>query len=229
MENHEFDNYIDSYRTTCDKYVGLSGENSTFFAEYKAKKLYTWLPEYHDKECSILDFGCGDGMMTSFVKKFFPVANVTGVDPSAKSIEQARELYNNISFQETDGITLQLPDSSFDVIFAAGAFHHIDFADHEQHMKELYRVLKPGGRFVMFELNSYNPLTVYTFKRNPIDQHATMMSPKYGLNLVNKFGPSQIKFYCFFPKFLGALRGMEDYMTKIPLGALYAVISSKKA
>jgi ubiquinone/menaquinone biosynthesis C-methylase UbiE len=227
MQNHEFDNYAKNYRTNCDKYVGMSGENSVFFAEYKAAKLHTWLPEYHDKECSILDFGCGDGVMTSYVKKFFQRADVTGVDPSTKSIEQAQELYNNITFSETDGYTLQFADNTFDIIFAAGAFHHIDFKDHEHHVKEIYRILKPGGRFVMFELNKYNPMTAYIFSRNPIDQHATMMSPIYGYNLVKKFGTSEVKFYCFFPKFLAALRPLETYMTKIPVGGLYAVLSSK--
>jgi ubiquinone/menaquinone biosynthesis C-methylase UbiE len=228
MNQHEFDNYIKNYRSDCDKYVGLSGENSTYFAEYKAKKLYEWLPTYHNQSFKMLDFGCGDGVMTSYAKQCFPKADVVGVDPSAKSIDCAKELHTNITFQETDGRTLNFEDGSFDVIYAAGAFHHIPFEDHEMHMKEVYRVLKPGGHFVMFELNSLNPLTVYTFNRNPIDQNATMMNPRYGLNLVKKHAQAQIKFYCFFPKFLGALRGLEPFMTKIPFGALYAVISEKR-
>jgi len=227
MEQHEFDNYIKDYRTSCDKYVGLSGENSTYFAEYKAQKLYEWLPAYRNVPFKMLDFGCGDGLMTSYAKKFFSHADVVGVDPSGKSIDYAQRQHPHITFLETDGRTLSFDDATFDVIFAAGAFHHIPFEDHDMHMKEVFRVLKPGGHFVMFELNSYNPLTVYTFKRNPIDQHATMMKPTYGYNLVKKYGSADLKYYCFFPKFLGALRSMEPYMTKLPIGALYAVISSK--
>ena len=228
MNNHEFDDYIDSYRTTCDQYVGLSGDDSTFFAQYKARKLYDWLPQYHDKPCSILDFGCGDGLMTSYVHALFPQAQVTGADPSGKSIEAARELHPLITFQETEDHLLPFPDASFDIIYAASVFHHIEFKDHDAYLQELYRVLKPAGTFVLFELNSYNPLTVYTFKRNPIDQNATMVSAWYGYKLMHKYGTTETKFYCFFPKFLSALRRFEPYMTKIPFGALYAVLSTKR-
>jgi SAM-dependent methyltransferase len=94
-------------------------------------------------------------------------------------------------------------------------------------MKEIVRILKPGGVFVIFELNPLNPLTVRTFRRNPIDQDATMLKPWYAYNLTNKFGTSTIKFYCFFPKFFAWLRPLEKFLTKFPFGALYAMILKK--
>jgi ubiquinone/menaquinone biosynthesis C-methylase UbiE len=165
--------------------------------------------------------------MTSFVKQLFPLADIVGVDPSAKSIECAQELSKNITFAETDGCTLNYPDSTFDIVYAAGVFHHIPFEDHHNHLKQLFRVLKPGGRFVMFELNPINPLTVLTFKRNPIDQNAKVMTPWYSNSLLKSYGTHKIKFYCFFPSFLAKLRRLEPYMTKVPFGALYATISVK--
>jgi ubiquinone/menaquinone biosynthesis C-methylase UbiE len=223
---HEFDQYAKNYRENLDKNLWLSGESSTFFAEYKAQKLKQWLPELANKPITILDFGCGDGVMTSFVQAVFPQATVVGADPSSESIEVARMAYEKITFQVSD-TRVDMPDQHFDLIFAAGAFHHIPFNEHEHYRQEVMRLLKPGGIFVMFELNPYNPLTVWTFKHNPIDQNATMMRPGYSYKLLRPAGSVTTKFYCFFPHALRKLRFFEPYLTKVPVGALYACVVKK--
>jgi ubiquinone/menaquinone biosynthesis C-methylase UbiE len=228
----EFDCYIQDYRKNLDKSLALSGESSTYFAQYKAAKLKEWLPNKRVKAEKILDFGCGDGMMTSFVADFFPKAVVYGVDPSPESIKVAQETYPKLMFSTNydEKPDLGFADGTFDIIFAAGAFHHIPFDRHDGYAKEIYRILKPSGYFVMFELNPYNPLTVRTFKRNPIDQHATMLTPPYAKKfLKHSLGNDQtnIKFYCFYPHVFRCLRFTERFMTKIPFGALYAAIVKK--
>ncbi len=227
-EKHEFDKYIKNYRENLDKSLWLSGESSTFFAEYKAAKLKEWFPLQAQQEQTILDFGCGDGLMTSFVNVFFPKANVYGVDPSSESINVAHMAYPNITFSVSD-TQIEFEDHFFDMIFTAGAFHHIPFIEHEHYLSEIYRILKPGGYFILFELNPLNPLTAFTFKRNPIDKNAKMMFPWYSKKLLTMFGNPSIKFYCFFPRLLRKLRFLEPYLTQIPLGALYAIIVQKKS
>lgn len=226
----EFDEYIDGYRCNCDRSLRLSGETSAFFAEYKAQKLAEWLPDKVVSPANILDFGCGDGTMTNFVKNSFPQAKMFGVDPSPKSIEEAQSTFEGISFSvnSDEHTRLNFKPNFFDIIFSAGVFHHIPFDKHAEYLEELARVLKPGGHFVLFELNPLNPLTVLTFKRNPIDKYAKMMWPSYSKNLTNPLGSSQTKFYCFYPKFLSWLRPTEPYLTKVPFGALYSIIAQKK-
>jgi len=225
----EFDQFIDTYRPDLDQALALSGESSAYFAHYKAQKLAEWLPLLITQHVSILDFGCGDGLMTHFVSQQFKKAQLYGVDPSPKSIEVAQKNYSSIIFSvNSDQSTqLQFVDSSFDIIFAAGAFHHIPFHLHEGYMKEIKRILKPGGYLVMFELNPLNPLTVRTFKKNPIDFNAKMLLPWYAYRLAKNYGAPRIKFYCFFPKFLKFLRFTESFLTKLPCGALYAVIMKR--
>lgn len=226
----EFDRYIEGYRSNCDRSLRLSGETSTYFAEYKAQKLAEWLAFYVLSPVKILDFGCGDGAMTHYVKKSFPKAALFGVDPSPKSIEKARTSFDQITFSVNSDEHPQLNFKThfFDLIFSAGVFHHISFKNHDDYLQELIRILKPGGHLVIFELNPLNPLTVLTFKRNPIDRHAKMMSPSYTKRLVEKYGKSHFKFYCFYPKMLSWLRLTEPYLTKVPFGALYATITRKK-
>ena len=129
--------------------------------------------------------------------------------------------YEGIYFSPSDD-TLHFDDNSFDIIYAAGVFHHIDFEEHDHYRDELMRVLKPGGTLLLFELNPLNPATIYTFKTNPIDCHATMMSPWYTKRLLKPWGPVTTRFYCFFPNFAHTLRILEPYMTWLPFSALYA-------
>jgi ubiquinone/menaquinone biosynthesis C-methylase UbiE len=227
---NEFDGFIKNYRKNCDNALYLSGESSEFFAEYKALKLKEWFPENITKECSILDFGCGDGLMAFFVQNNFEQANLYGVDPSPESIKTAQNNFPGIEFATNyeNSYDLNFPDNRFDLIYAAGTFHHIPFDMHKGYIQEIFRVLKPGGSFVLFELNPLNPLTFITFKRNPIDYNATMMTPWYSYKLCkNNANKRSIKFYCFYPSFLKQLRSTEKYITKIPFGALYAVIGAK--
>ena len=111
-----------------------------------------------------------------------------------------------------------------DLVFASGVFHHIPFRAHDEHLREVLRVLKPGGRFVLFELNPFNPASLYVFLRSPFDRNAKLMFPRYSQKLLERYGRAETKFYAFFPGFLRRLRRFEPYLEKIPLGAIYAVI-----
>jgi ubiquinone/menaquinone biosynthesis C-methylase UbiE len=228
LMNHEFDQFAKDYRGINDNALKITGESSTFFAQYKAKKLREWCPEKIDQSIKILDFGCGDGVMTSFVQHEFKNASMYGTDPSSESIEVAQETFGHINFGTSFGLKIDFEDNFFDLIYAAAAFHHIPFEDHETYVKEILRVLKPGGTFVLFELNPWNPVTRYIFKRNPIDQNATMLPKNYSVHLLKDFNKVITKFYSFYPGFLGWLRPTERYMTKIPFGALYACLAEKK-
>ncbi|HEX2978581.1 MAG TPA: class I SAM-dependent methyltransferase [Candidatus Babeliales bacterium] len=228
--NQEFDQFAQNYRENLDKSLSLSGESSSYFAELKVRKLAEWFPGIIDKKIVILDFGCGDGMMTGYMANYFKNAEIYGADPSPKSIEIAQKKYPKLHFFISSDSSTQLDfvDGMFDIICAAGAFHHIPFDMHQGYMDEIARVLKPGGSFVLFELNPLNPLTVRTFNNNPIDQNAKMLTPWYAYRLTNSRGRSKIKFYCFFPSVLRWLRFTEKFLAKIPCGALYAVIMQKK-
>jgi len=225
----EFDHYIQNYRGNLDAHLSLSGESSTYFAQYKAQKLHEWLSSKVATHPIILDFGCGDGLMTQFVAAEFSTAACYGIDPSSESIAVAQEKYPHITFAVNSETHTSLPyeDHFFDIIFAAGAFHHIPFSMHPGYLAELKRICKPKGYIVMFELNPLNPLTVYTFKHNPIDQNAKMLTPWYAKRLcttVLKNKEITLNYYCFFPHKLRFLRPLEKFITWLPISALYAVL-----
>ena len=228
MNKNEFDEYIKNYRLNLNKTLSLSGETSDFFAQYKAQKLRSWFPALVERKATILDYGCGDGTMANYVAKQFPKAAVHGIDPSKLSIEYAAQHHPSIKFIPMKKNNITYPPETFDLVYAAGVFHHISSSEHDYFLSHILRILKPGGHFVLFELNPYNPLTQRTFRRCPIDKNRTMLSPGYAKKILSTAGSVKTKYYCFFPAFFKKLRVVEKYLTWLPLGALYACIVQKR-
>lgn len=93
-----------------------------------------------------LDVGCGTGNYTNaFAKRGF---KFTGVDPSEAMLTKAWMQSSNVNWLKGKAENLDLPNQFFDGINASLTIHHWD--DLEQGFQELYRVLKPGGKLVVF-------------------------------------------------------------------------------
>jgi len=88
----------------------------------------------------VLDVGCGDGQ----VARALAAAGcaVTGIDPTARNLEVARERVEGAADD------LPFPDAHFDAVVACLVFEHID--DVDAAIAEVARVLRPGGRFAFF-------------------------------------------------------------------------------
>lgn len=94
---------------------------------------------------TIVDLGCGTGRFTDALANYFG-ANVIGIDPSAKMLEQARAKPHNSSIRYELGSaeSIPLPDQSVDLIFMSMIFHH--FIDPKLAARECRRVLRHGGK-----------------------------------------------------------------------------------
>lgn len=119
---------------------------------------YELLQKYcHEKK--ILDYGCGNGVHSSFIARNSSM--VIGIDLSEPSLEIARKkmeregLGNKAQFIKMDCEKLDFPDNSFDVIFDGGTFSSIDL---NNALSELARVLKPDGVLVGIETFGHNPV-----------------------------------------------------------------------
>jgi trans-aconitate methyltransferase len=92
-------------------------------------------------EC-ILDLGCGDGQLTQRVAA--TGANVQGVDASGEMAASARA--RGITAHVASAELLPNADQSFDAVFSNAALHWV--RDQDAMMRQVHRVLRPGGRFV---------------------------------------------------------------------------------
>lgn len=112
----------------------------------------------------VLDVGCGRGLLTIGAAKRLKTGKVTGIDVwnpqelSGNSAEAAKEnakaegVADRVRFDIGDPRKLVYPDGNFDALISANALHTLeDDREREQALKEMLRVLKPGGRLVIFD------------------------------------------------------------------------------
>ena len=96
----------------------------------------------------VLDACCGTGDLALAAAGVG--ADVTGVDFSARMVERARLKSSAVEWLQADAVSLPFEDAAFDVVTVAFGIRH--FADLEDGLRELARVLRPGGRLGCLEI-----------------------------------------------------------------------------
>ena len=104
----------------------------------------------------VLDVGCGTGSLAVLVKRLYPTVEMTGVDPDPKALARAerKAARTGVSVRFDRGFADALPYSAatFDRVFSSLMFHHIPRSDKEQSLREIRRVLRPGGRLEFLDI-----------------------------------------------------------------------------
>lgn len=97
----------------------------------------------------VLDIGCGTGALTLIAKRRHPDADVVGLDPDPKALARARSKAEreSLSIRFEEGFANELPfeDASFDRVLSSLMFHHLDHEVKAATLREVHRVLAPGG------------------------------------------------------------------------------------
>ncbi len=142
-----------------------SGYNTTRRADpYLLSRLLFHLDPTLDG--AYLDIGCGTGNYTIPIAA--PGFHFTGVDPSARMLNEAKRKSSDIHWIEGTAEDLPFPAQTFDGAMATLTVHH--WKDREHGLREVLRVLHPGSRFVIFTsspdqmdaywLNHYFPIAL---------------------------------------------------------------------
>jgi SAM-dependent methyltransferase len=115
----------------------------------------------------VLDIGCGNGYVTC--QYAGAGADVVSVDITDKAVELTRARLALIGLEaevrQADAEDLPFEDESFDVVVSFGVLHHTP--DTERAVKEVHRVLKPGGRLLLmlYYRNSFSYRALFPAKR----------------------------------------------------------------
>ncbi|MFZ4707718.1 MAG: class I SAM-dependent methyltransferase [Bacteroidales bacterium] len=189
----------------------------------------------------VLEIGCGTGYFTKEIVK--TGASVTAIDISPELINIAKQEIKetNASFMLDNAYELSFDDCSFDSVVGSSVLHHLDI---DKAIREMYRVLKPGGYIFFTEPNMMNPQialqkNIPALKRKLGDSPDETAFFRWSLkNLMQTTGFNEIKITPFDflhpsvpPKMIPFISFVGNAFEKIPLlkeiaGSLY--ISARK-
>lgn len=108
-----------------------------------------------------LDVGCGPGQFTILIAERLPGVEVYGIDLAPTMIDLARRhasespARERLRFEVADVARLPFPNDHFDAVFSSGSIKH--WPDQAVALREIHRVLVPGGRLFVGEMNRLAP------------------------------------------------------------------------
>ena len=123
---------------------------------------------------SVLELGCGVARIG--VPLAPRVGFWQGVDISQNMVDVAKQRLvglNNTAAQALTRPALPFPDASFDAVYCIAVFIHMDKEDFFIYLREIFRVLKPGGRVFFDHWNLAHPIGFkrFLYEANFYDKH----------------------------------------------------------
>jgi demethylmenaquinone methyltransferase/2-methoxy-6-polyprenyl-1,4-benzoquinol methylase len=103
-------------------------------------------------ETKVLDLCCGSGQATQVLVQLSN--QVTGLDASPLSIKRAHQNVPQAEYVEAFAEAMPFPDNHFDLVHTSMALHEMQPEQRQQIVKEVYRVLNPGGYFALVDFHS---------------------------------------------------------------------------
>ena len=222
----EFDRFAANYKEVLDQSLAITGDTGEYFADYKARYVARVVSKGFSGK--ILDFGCGVGLLSAFLKKYLPASTLHGYDTSPASIEKAGTVLGTQGMFTSE---LQQLDRNYDLIVIGNVLHHVPTSRRPAAILELSERLSPRGRLVVFEHNPANPFTRWIVRHSPLDEDAVLLKPSETRGYLHavRLRIVQWSYTLFFPRPLAWFRSLERLLAWCPLGAQYAVVAEKLA
>lgn len=142
----------------------------------------------HD-HLKVIDLMTGMGETWKLIKDFYPNSQLIGLDISSGMLKMAQKKSDqkyggHIKLMEQDVLDNDITDNSFDVVMCAFGLKTFNSDQIQQFSKEVFRILKPGGKFAFVEISSPKNIflklfyRIYLGKVTPIITMLLMGNPK---------------------------------------------------
>jgi ubiquinone/menaquinone biosynthesis C-methylase UbiE len=166
MSGCHFDSIADVYDDSLPPHV----------VEHYLRKRVRFVLE-HCPRGSGLDVGCGTGVLAARLAA--AGYEMSGVDPSEGMLDVLRERSPGVRAVRASGTELPFDDDGFDLVTSVAVMHHIaDPADVRRALAEMVRVVRPGGRVLVWDHNPRNPYWGRLMARVPQDTGAERLVPE---------------------------------------------------
>ena len=113
-----------------------------------------------EKISSIIDLGCGDGVLVYALKKEFPKIKLTGIDISPRRINGLKKKFPKDTFYCKDACDTQLKNK-FDLVYCSQVIEHVE--DDKKLVNEMKRLLKKEGYLVVDSVIK-KPFAIYKYR-----------------------------------------------------------------
>jgi ubiquinone/menaquinone biosynthesis C-methylase UbiE len=143
-------------------YAGMPAWFNRFLDHYQRKAMDRLLTDQRFEGARVLDVGTGVGRWARwFVGR--GAGEVVGIDLEDLRLTQARAYGGPVSYLRMSTDDLAFPDASFDVVNSITVLQHVPDETKRRALAEFARVLKPGGRAVLFEVSGSHDDAAHVF------------------------------------------------------------------
>lgn len=187
------------WQSSADAWIEEMGDDGDFGRRYVLDPVMLPRALRHSPQTA-LDVGCGEGRFCRMLQQHG--VHATGLDPTPALIAAARDNDPNGAYIQAAAEQLPFPDQSFHLLISYLTL--IDIGDLHSAINEMARVLKPGGRLLIANLNSFNTAggeTGWVKDANgtrlhyPIDNYLderSMWTEYRGIRVVNHHRPMSV-------------------------------------
>jgi SAM-dependent methyltransferase len=219
----EFDRYAKSYQELVREPIR---DRFALSPRYYTERKWILLRDFFRRRrqpttsMSWLDVGCGGGDLLRLGRDSF--ARVAGCDTSAEMLQAASGLEVR---QQTTAFSLPFIAGEFQLVTAVCVFHHVDPPHRAELVREMRRVLLPGGIICLIEHNAHNPVVRGMVSRIPVDANAVLLKHRecHELFAAAGFRSLGTEFFLYLPEILFRLFApLESLGRRLPLGGQYA-------
>ena len=192
--------------------------------------LFKYISFYNVSKDNFLDIGCANGFLIKEAKKF-GFANVNGSEISLKAINSAHKSVKD-SIMQGPFNQKNYSENFFDVVFFAMIIEH--FENPNKFLKDVYKILKPGGLLIGITHDEKNFLSRLLKNKHPIinDEHISVFDKMTLKNIIKKnnfeiLNVENLKNYYSIEYWL-MMTPIYDFIKKISLSVLKLLKLNKK-